>query len=82
MNLCFWTSCTSVQVWTVLWGVTRDVYGGAVPAHVGECLLAGLLNLPRRLDDGVHQLQVAATELGLGGHQARQYLAVLGLVDV
>lgn len=72
---------TSVEVWSILWGVDGDVDGGAVPAHVCEGLLAGLLDLPGSLDDGLHELQIAATQLSLGGHHAGQQLTVLGLVD-
>lgn len=56
--------------------------GGAVPAHVGEGLLAGLLDFARRLGDGLHQFQIGAAQLGLGGHQAGQRLALLRPVDV
>lgn len=74
--------CTSVQVWPILWGIDGDVDRGAVPAHVNECLLACFLDLAGSLDDGLHELQVATTQLSLGGHHAGQQLAVLGLVDV
>lgn len=73
---------TSVEVWPILRCIHRDVDGGAVPAHVGEGLLADLLDLAGRLDDGLHELQVAAAQLSLGGHHSRQQLTVLGLVDV
>lgn len=57
-------SCTSLQVRKVL----GRIDGGAVPPHVEEGLLADLLDLPGGLDDGLHELQVAAAQLGLGGH--------------
>lgn len=57
---------TSVQVWTILSGIHGDVNGGAVPAHVSKGLLAGFFDLAGSLNDGLHQLQVAATQLSLG----------------
>lgn len=73
---------TSVEVWSVLGGIDGYVNGGAVPAHVGESLLTRFLDFSSSLDDGLHELQVAATQLSLGGHHAGQLLTVLGLVDV
>ena len=73
---------TSVEVWPILGCIHRDVDGGAVPAHVSEGLLADLLDLAGSLDDGLHELQVAAAQLSLGGYHSRQQLTVLGLVDV
>lgn len=73
---------TSFEVWPILLDIVWDVNGGAVPAHVRKRLLARLLDLPCGGDDGLHELQVAATQLGLGGHHAGQQLTVLGLVDV
>lgn len=73
---------TSVQVRPILWGLNGDVDRGAVPAHVSKGLLACFLDLAGSLDDGLHELQVAATQLSLGRHHAGQQLAVLGLVDV
>ena len=73
---------TSFEVWPILLGIDWDVNGGAVPAHVRKRLLTRLLDLPCGSDDGLHELQVAATQLGLGGHHAQQQLTVLGLVDV
>lgn len=73
---------TSVEVWPILRGVEGDVDGGAVPAHIREGLLACFLDFAGRLDDGLHELQVAAAQLGLRGHHAGQQLTVLGLVDV
>lgn len=74
-------SVTSLQVRPVLCGVAGDVDGRAVPSHVGEGLLARFLDLAGGLDDGLHELQVVAAKLCLGGHQAREELAVLRLVD-
>lgn len=62
--------------------VCGDFDRGAVPAHVSKSLLARLLDFSGRLDDGLHELQVAAAQLNLRRHQARQPLTVLGLVDV
>lgn len=57
---------TSVQVWTILSSIYGDVNGGAVPAHISEGLLAGFFDFAGSLNDGLHQLQVAATQLSLG----------------
>lgn len=73
---------TSVEVWTILRGIKGDVNGGAVPAHVSEGLLTCFLDFAGSLDNGLHELQVAAAQLSLGGHHARQQLTVMGLVDV
>lgn len=72
---------TSVEVWPILRGINGDVQGGAVPAHVRKGLLAGFLDLAGSLDNGLHELQVAATQLSLGRNHAGQQLTVLGLVD-
>lgn len=69
---------TSLQVREVL----GRIDGRAVPPHVRESLLAGFLDLAGGMDDGLHELQVAAAQLGLWVHQPREQLAVLGLVDV
>ncbi|TNN76917.1 hypothetical protein EYF80_012763 [Liparis tanakae] len=73
---------TSVEIRPILLGAGGDVDGGAVPAHVGKGLLTRFLDFAGGRDDGLHELQVAAAQLSLGGHQAGQQLAVLGLVDV
>lgn len=73
---------TSVEVRSILRRIDWDVDGGAVPAHVSESLLTRLLDFTSRLDDGLHELQVAAAQLSLRGHQAGQQLTMLGLVDV
>lgn len=81
---CVLSNCdrTSFEIWTVPLGVDGDVDGGAVPAHISKRLLTRFLDLARSLDDGLHELRVAAAQMSLGGHQAGQQLAVLGLVDV
>lgn len=76
------TNRTSVKVRSVLLGIDGYVNGRAVPAHVSEGLLACFLDLASSLDNGLHELQVAAAQLSLGGHHALKQLTVLRLVDV
>lgn len=75
-------SRTSVEVRPILLGIGGDVDGGAVPAHVSEGLLTRLLDLAGGLDDGLHELQVGAAQLGLRGDEAGQQLTVLSVVEV
>lgn len=76
------TGRTSVQVGRILGVFNRNFDGGAVPAHVGERLLAGFLDLASSLDDDLHGLWVSAAHLRLGGHQVGQQLTVLRVVEV
>lgn len=73
---------TSVEVWPILRGINRDLYGGAVPTHIRKGLLTCFLDFAGSLDNGLHELHVAAAQLSLGGNQAGQQLTMLGLVDV
>lgn len=56
---------TSVEVGPILGGVHGDLDGRAVPAHVPKGLLTGFFDLAGCLYYGLHQLQVAATQLSL-----------------
>lgn len=58
--------CTSVKVRLILQGVRGDLDGRAVPTHVPKGLLAGFFDLAGSLYNGLHKLQVAATQLNLG----------------
>lgn len=73
---------TSFEVWPILRGINGNVDGGAVPAHIGKGLLTSFLDFAGSLDNGLHELQVGAAQLSLGGHHAGQQLTVLGLVHV
>lgn len=69
---------TSLQIQEV---VGCQLYGGTIPPHVGEGFAAGLDHLSGCLDDGLHELQVAAAKLHLGYYQPVQLFAVLRLVQ-